>query len=136
MIESGGITTGQLILVIVTLVAGIVGLFWLLMASRDREHAAVVKQLEVTMKQLEDTTTSLKSLVFESVKYAHDLTNHDLRQQGKPPVAFVAPVISESGSPSTQLQRDMSFIATQRAALAVLQITQGNPPRVEPAEKQ
>jgi len=130
------VSVATLVGVIGTLGGGIWYLFKKLIASKDREHAAILKQLEIELKEKEAIKVSLKAITDEAVNYAREITNHLRAKEGKPPVPVVAPVVPESASPSTQLQRDAAHISTQRATLAALQLAQGNPPRPDPPEAQ
>lgn len=130
------VSVATLVGVIGTLGGVIWYLFTKLISSKDIAHAAILKQLELELKEKEAIKVSLKAITDEAVIYAREVTNHLRKKEGLPPVPLIAPVIPESASPSTQLQRDAAHISTQRATLAALQLSQGNPPRPEPPEAQ
>lgn len=96
-------------------------LFKLLMGSKDK----AIADLESRMK-------SLQEIADESTRAARDMGNFMRAQEGKAPIIPVAPVISESHSPSTKRQRDEAHIATLRADLAATKLAVGLPPRTEP----
>lgn len=106
----------------VTVLGGaVVFLFKLLLGSKDK----AIADLESRMK-------SLQEIADESARAAREMGNYLRAKEGKPPIIPVAPVISESHSPSTKRQRDEAHIATLRANLAATKLAVGLPPRVEP----
>lgn len=122
-----GITigTGIVVSVVTALVGGIGVLFKLVMSS----HAKEVAQLESVKKSYEEIAS-------EAIKSAKETADfYRQKYEGKAPIILAAPVISESHSPSTRIQRETAAVATLRATLAKIKLDMGQEPRREPEHK-
>lgn len=107
------------------LVGAVTMLFKLLIAAKDQAYSSKLAELESVKK-------SYQEIAAEAVKSAVDTTNFYRAKEGKPPVLLVAPVISESHSPSTLIQREVAAIQTLRATVAQVKLEENQPPRKEP----
>ncbi len=129
----------SVIWVVVTLVATLGGsgtviaaLFHLLISSKDREYALLLSQRDAALKDSESMKKSYQEIAAEALKSATETTNYYRAKEGKPPLIPVAPVISESQSPSTEKQRETALIQTMRAEMAKIKLETGQQPRAEP----
>lgn len=107
-------------------------LFKLLIASKDKELQTVIAQTEDEKKELEGLKKSYQEIATEALKSATEAANYYREKEGKPPVALLAPVVSEAHSPSTARQRENALIATMRANMAAVKLATGQLPRPEP----
>jgi hypothetical protein len=124
--------------------AGVLGgvitfLFKLLLAAKDQVIAAKDKAHELALSQLaaekaeeESRKKSYAEIAKEAVKSLTETDAFYRQREGKPPAIPVAPVVSESHSPSTAAQRETAEIATMRAAVARIKLDAGQEPRIEP----
>lgn len=99
-------------------------------AAADREAERLEQNRLIA--DLESRKKSHEEIASEALKSAREMANYLLRKEGKPPLVPVAPVISESQSPSTAKQREDARIATQRAEMAQIKLEVGQEARVEP----
>lgn len=115
-----------MLVAVVTALAGAVGLmFKLLMVS----HAKSLTDQESIKKSYQEISN-------EAIKSAKDTADfYRQKYEGKAPIILAAPVISESHSPSTKLQRETAGVATMRASLAAIKLAMGQSPRGEPEHK-
>jgi len=108
-------------------------LFRLLIASKDREFAMLLAQKEVERLDLEGMKKSYQEIAVEAQQTAINTANYYREKyESKPPLIIVAPVVSESHSPSTARQRETAFIATMRATMANIRLATGQESRPEP----
>jgi hypothetical protein len=110
----------------------IAALFHLLISSKDREYALLLAQKDKENAELISVKKSYQEITQEALKSAVDVTNFYRAKEGKPPIIPVAPVVSESHSPSTAAQREAALIATMRATMAQVKVVTGQEPRQEP----
>lgn len=68
----------------------------------------------------------------EAVRSAFDSNNQKRKQDGKSPLALLAPIVSEGQSPPTSKQMEAARAGTMRAALAAIKLDAGQEPRKEP----
>jgi hypothetical protein len=111
--------------VVAALVAAIGMIFKLYVAAMEKRYDDLLKESEGFKK-------SYQEIALEAVKAQAETTNYYRVKDGKPPLAIVAPVISESHSPSTQQQREAALIATLRAKVAAAKLADDQEPRQEP----
>lgn len=107
-------------------------LFRLLISSKDRETALLLAEKDRAYKEVEDLKKSYKEIAIEALQSAQETTAYYRAKEGKPPILPVAPIISESHSPSTQKQRETAEVATMRAKIAQIKMEEGQEPRKEP----
>jgi hypothetical protein len=118
-------------------------LFRLLITSKDEKYAAIIseketanalalKEKDIAIAEKDSVNKSYKEMATEAVKSATDMANFMRHKDGQPPIIPVAPVISESHSPSTEKQREAAEIATLRARLAATKLAVGQEAREEP----
>lgn len=98
----------------------------------EEQRAVDRAEAERLYKELESRKKSHEEIAAEAVKSNREMAAYILRQQGKPPLEYIAPVISESQSPSTEKQREEARIATLRAEMAQIKKAVGQEARVEP----
>jgi len=113
--------TSVIISVVVALAGAIAGLFAMLMASNRK----TIADLESRIKVYQDIAT-------EAMRSARQMANYVRSRDGKEPIILDPPVITESRSPSTALQRDDAFRETLKAAMAKIKRAVGQPPHEEP----
>lgn len=104
---------------------GLVAAIALLYRQISASHQRTVIELEALKKTYQDFSA-------EALKSALDTTNHYRVKEGKAPLVPLAPVISESRSPSTAKQRETAAIQTMRATMAMIKLASGQIPRPEP----
>lgn len=97
-------------------------LFKLLMDSKDREHAMLIKEKE-------EAIASYKQLAIESVNSARETANVLRLKEGFDPIKTILAVVPESKSPPTGKQELDANIATLRANLASTKVVMGQEPR-------
>jgi hypothetical protein len=114
--------------------AGAVIAFLFRMIVKDKNDQIADKNAQIL--RMENTKHSYEDMTVEAIKSARATANFYLARDGKPPIVPLAPVISESHSPSTEDQREAARIATLRAEMAQVKVAVGQPPRVEPEHKQ
>lgn len=107
-------------------------LFHSLITAKDREAALAMKEKDRMLLELEGMKKSYQEIAAEAVKSFREVTNFYRAKEGKPPVVLAPPVISESHSPSTAIQRETAAIQTMRAAMAKIKEETGQEPREEP----
>lgn len=151
-IDGGAVAT--VITTIVVLVGGgVSALFYLYVGTKDKEATrllteatkALAEKDQVILEreraladakkyytELESVKKSYAEIAAESQKASKDMLDWWLKSQGKPPVLFVAPVVSESHSDSTLAQRETAAIQTMRATMAALKLAAGLEARAEP----
>lgn len=83
-------------------------------------------------RYLDSSRLSWKELAKEGRQTTQGMANAVLEKEGLPPVVQVAPVVSESHSPSTEKQRDEAELATEKAAIVAIRLAVGQQPRPEP----
>lgn len=110
-------------------------LFKLLIASKDREFAVLMREKDQQLLQQEGLKKSYQEIATEAVKSATETTNYYRHQEGKPPLIAVAPVIPESHSPPSPKQQEDAKIQSLRAEMAAIKIVTGQPARV-PSESE
>ncbi len=107
-------------------------LFRALISSKDRELASIIAEKDKEAAELTSMKKSYQEIAQEAVKSALGTTNYYREKDGKPPILPVAPVISESHSASTSLQREVAVIQTLRATITQIMLEAGQEPRKEP----
>ena len=107
-------------------------LFKLLISSKDREFAAILAQKDKALADLDGMKKSYQEIAAEAVKSATETANYYRAKEGKAPLILAPPVVSESHSPSTAMQREVAFIQTMRATVAKIKEVTGQEPRAEP----
>ena len=124
--EGGIVINAATIIAVITGLAGTIAfLFKLYAAAKDKQIAA-----------LESTKKSYEEMAVEAIKSAKETADYYRRvYENKPPILLTAPVISESHSPSTIIQRETARVATMRASLAAIKLEVGQTPRMEPEHK-
>ena len=127
MVANIEISTGQALTALTVLVGTISGLFWMLIASKEREHSALLKEKERDLRELENLWKSFRDIGSEAVKITTARENAFRHKEGLPDLHIIAPVVPEAFSPSTELSRANAEIATLRAQLAQLKISAGIP---------
>lgn len=86
--------------------------------------------------ELESTKKSWEEMAMEGIKSAKETADfYRGKYESKAPILLAAPVISESHSPSTKVQREAAKVATARASLAAIKLSMGQSPRLEPEHK-
>ncbi len=115
---------------VVTCLAGVVALlFRLVMTGKD----AAISDLRLEITDLKSKQKSYQEVADEALKSARETANYYRAKYEKlPPIMPLAPVISESHSPSTAKQREEAAIATMRAGMAQIKLATGQEPREEP----
>lgn len=120
----------------ITIIAGagaiIALLFRLLITAKDEKTALLIAQKDSLLAERDSVRKSYEEIAAEAIKSARDNANYYREKEGKPPLIMAAPVIPESHSPSTAKQREAAHIQTMRAAVAVIKLAAGQPPRSEP----
>lgn len=126
MAESGITVTGTVIIsLLTTLGGGMVVLFKLYVSAKDKALA-----------DMESLKKSYEEIANEAIKSAKETQDYyRVKYEGKAPIILAAPVISESHSPSTKVQRETAQVATMRASLAKIKLEAEQLPRVEPEHK-
>ncbi len=119
---------------VVTLAGGITGLFWMLIASKEREHVALLKEKERDIRELENLWKSFRDISTQAVATSVHRENAFREKSGLPPMTLSAAVIPEAFSPSTELSRINAEIATLRATLVQVRISAGIEPTPVPEE--
>ncbi len=117
-----------MISVVVALAGGITGLFWMLMASKEREHAGLIKEKERDIRELENLWKSFRDISTDAVRTSVHRENAFREKSGLPPMHLPAAVIPEAFSPSTELSRANAEIATLRATLVHVKLSAGIEP--------
>ncbi len=107
-------------------------LFKLLIASKDKEITSITMQWTKDVAELTSLKKSYQSIAEEAMKSALDTTNYFRAKEGKEPLQMLVPVIPESHSASTAIQRETAHIQTLRAAVAQMKLAGGQPPKEEP----
>lgn len=107
-------------------------LYRALIVSKDRESNQVLLQKDAAIAELVSIKKSYEEVAQDAIKSATATVNHYRQKEGKPPMIPIAPVISESHSPSTAKQRETARIATMRATMANIRLLSGQIPRAEP----
>lgn len=114
-------------------------LFKLLMGAKDKETALLLAQKDAEMREkdkaradLESVKKSYQEIAAEALRSATETANYYRQREGKPPIIPLAPVVSESHSPSTAAQRETALIQTMRATMAHVKSVVGQEPRPEP----
>lgn len=114
-------------------------LFRLLISSKDATIASMEKAaqlaLEASKREVDEQKSmkvSYQDIAQEATKSMLETTNYYRAKDGKPPVLIVAPVVPESHSPSTMLQREVAGIASLRAIMAATKEATGQEPRPIP----
>jgi len=127
--ESGGITIGvaTVISVFIATQGVIAVLFKLLMASKDREYATMLREKERDVRELEQLWKSFRDISVDNEKVMRTRENSFRAKEGLPPLEVLLPVRPEAFSPSTELSRANAEIATLRASLAQIKISAGIP---------
>jgi hypothetical protein len=123
------VNTTMIVAVAGSLTGTIVVLFKLLMTSRDREAAAILREKDATIHALEGREKSNKEIATEAVAAAMSIANHYREKEGKSPLVPVAPVLPETHSPATMEEEHAAEIATLRAKLALVTVAAGLPPK-------
>jgi hypothetical protein len=104
-----------------------------LLAAKDKEFALAMAEKDRVALETESMKKSYGEIATEAVKSATETTNYyRMKYENKPPLPTVVPVVSESHSPSTSLQRETASIATLRARMVILKEATGQDPREEP----
>lgn len=103
-----------------------------LLADKEREYNRMIAENEKDKRELENTKKAYGGIAQEAVKAYKDTVNNQRTKDGQPPVQIVAPVITESNSPSTAKQREDAEISTLRAQMAAVKLADGQEPRKEP----
>jgi cytoskeletal protein RodZ len=104
-----------------------------LLAAKEVEFARELIARDRTTMEMDSMKRSYQEIASEAVKSAIETTNYYRgKYENKPPILTVAPVVSESHSPSTAKQRESAAIATLRASMALLKESTGQEPRPEP----
>lgn len=136
---TGFAIVGALVGAIVILVGAIRYLYNALIASYNALIAAMntVAKAEKDEKdrviaELTSVKKSYQEIADEAMRSLQETTNFYRKKNGEPPVAFLAPVVSESHSPSTERQREAALVQTMRAKMAAMKLASGLPPREEP----
>jgi len=132
------VSAGQLVTA-VSVLGGVVSvLFWLLIASKDKLLAAKQAEFDVLLaaqkkllNDVEGRQKSYEEMAEEAIKSALETANFYRTRAGLPPIIPVAPVIPESHSPPTYIQRQTARIATMRAIMADVKNQEGQEPRTE-----
>jgi len=132
MIASIEISTGQALTALTVLVGTISALFWMLIASKEREHSALLKEKERDLRELELLWKSFRDISTDSEKVMRARENSFRAKEGLPALSVLVPVVPESFSPSTELGRANAQIATLRASLAQIKISAGIEPTPTP----
>ncbi len=122
------VSSPLMISVVVALAGGITGLFWMLIASKEREHVALLKEKERDIRELENLWKSFRDIAQDGVKVTTARENAFRHKEGLPPMTMPLDVVPEAFSPSTELSRANAEIATLRAALAFIKQSAGLPP--------
>lgn len=114
-------------------------LFRALISSKDKELASVIaandaenKLQDKALLESESRSKSWEEMANESSAALTKMANFVLQKDGKMPLVVLAPVISESHSPSTEAQRATARIQTMRALIADVKLRIGDEPRPEP----
>ncbi len=82
---------------------------------------------------LRSKSASNEKIRDEAVEAATEMAGYVLKKEGKPPmIPVIAPVVTQSNSPSTEKQRHEARIATAVAKLAAAKLAVGIEPRPEP----
>lgn len=133
---SGGITiSGAVALSILAGAGGVIAfLFRALILSKDKEVASISAQNDREQKELEGLKKSYQEIAAEALRSATETANYYRAKEGLPPVVLLAPVVSESHSPSTRQQREEALVATMRANMAAVKLAVGQAPRPEPEQ--
>lgn len=122
--------------VITVLIGGLVGalvfVFKMYVSNRDAQDLAKEKLREKEQAELDGFRKSYQEIAIEATKAARVIADREMVRLGKPPVAVVAQVVSESHSPSTSKQREDALVQSMRAQLAAVKISTEQPPREEP----
>lgn len=107
-------------------------LFHSLITAKDKEMTLAIKEKDRMLLELEGMKKSYQEIAAEAVKGFKEVTNFYRAKEGKPPLLLAPPVVSESHSPSTAMQRETASIQTMRAAMVKLKEETGQEPREEP----
>lgn len=122
MIATVELSTATIVSVIGGLTAGIVFMFKQVISSKNETLRATKALLKSYQEIAEDTTRSLMQVV-----------NQNRLREGNLPLQLTVPVVTESQSPSTEMQRHTAHVATLRAHGVQLNEAAGLlPPRKEP----
>lgn len=105
-----------------------------LIAVREREVALIMAQKDAAIAELISVKKSHQEMATDAIRSATEMANFVRSKEGKPPIIPIAPVISESHSPSTEKQRETALIATMRAQMALIRVKMGQEPRQEPEQ--
>jgi len=93
----------------------------------------VSKGLEEEKRDLQHRASSNEKIRDEAVEAATEMAAYVLKKEGKQPmIPVIAPVVTQSNSPSTEKQRHEARIATAIAKLAAAKLAVGIAPRPEP----
>lgn len=102
--------------------------------AKEKAHELALLQLAAEKKEEESRKRSYEEIAREAIKSATETANYYRLRDGKPPIIPEAPVVSESHSPSTAIQRETASIATLRATMAKIKLVTGQEPREEPPQ--
>lgn len=103
-----------------------------LLASKQREYELAYAELMAEKAEETSRKKSYQEIATEAIKSATDTANYYRQKEGKSPIIPLAPVVSESHSPSTEKQRETAIISTLRAEMAKVKLMTGQEPRPEP----
>lgn len=124
MIATVELSTATVVAVIGSLATAVGVLFKLVISSKNETLRATKSLLKSYKEIAEDTTRSLTQVV-----------NQNRLREGKLPIQLTVPVVTESQSPSTELQRHTAHVATLRAHGVQLNKAAGLPPPREEPDK-
>jgi ABC-type phosphate transport system auxiliary subunit len=106
--------------------SGIALLFKLLMAS----HARTVADLEKRLGDVEALKRTYQEMAGEAIRSAKQTADfYRLKHENKPPIVLDEPVVPESSSPPSRLQKETATLATMRANMARIKREMGQAPR-------
>lgn len=103
-----------------------------LISQNEKLYALAAAAKDAELIEQRGMKESYQEIAREAIKSATETTNYYRQKEGKPPLLVTSPVVSESHSPSTALQRERAAIQTLRAAMAHIKVVTGQEPREEP----
>lgn len=129
--EGGVILTTTQIVAAVTVLSGAVALLY---KTQQSNNAREIQRMEKNIADLESSKKSFEKVAGEAVEAATQINNYLRAQEGKPPLLPIAPVVTESNSPSTAAQRDSAILETLKAKVEAIRLGNNQPPRPEPEQ--
>jgi len=108
-------------------------LFRALITSKDREYSLLLKEKERDIKELEQLWKSFRDISVSNEKVMRIRENLFRSKECLAPLEEPIPVVPESSSPTTELQRATAQIATLRASLVQIRESAGIAPDPFPA---